>query len=756
MKVSNVKKSVKTANRIGIVTSIAMSLVVANVLFTMVSGTHYRSGVNVLETLKSGSGYKEQIIQANRGNIYDRNQGLIAQDLESYNLELVIDKNRINESKEPAYVVDVQDTAQKLAPILASDVTTQQQVQSLIETRILEGSENKQFQVEFRPYSNDLSKKQKEDIEALNLPGISFSKSIKRVYPTDVFASQLIGFTKTEVKDNKEITVGAMGLESYFNDNLTGRDGKIVYQSDSSGYKLPNTEKTDVVPLNGDDIYTTLDRDAQLVLEKALEDTLNSNQAHYAWGIVMEAKTGKILAQAGYPTFSLTSKEAVGYNGENASNQATNYNNLPSEHVFEIGSVMKVFTYAAAMNEGVYRGSDTFRSGSAIIDWVGNNKVGRVDSLTPGKTPLHVVNDAEGKDRGTITFDQGLIYSTNTGIMSLLTHYLEVPKFIEYLNKFKLFEPVDIYGITDYSGTLNDNPFDQLMLGFGQGGSVNSYQIMQAATAIFGDGTMLKPYVIDKIVDLNTGKVKYQGKKEEVGKPITKETAVQMQQLLRQVVDDPNGTAHGYQMSDITMMAKTGTGQIYSEDGKGYQSDVYTSSILAAAPAENPEIIVYYAFESSNIKYYNRDYLKSIVRESITSLNRYQKKNEPTDANAVENGDFVEYRMPGLVNHSIDYVNQKLEQFNVRKQFIGDGTNIIAQFPSENETIISNQNIFLLSDGVTIKMPDMSGWSRKDVSVFAKYAGINVKYTGKGRVVQQSIPIETPLNRNDQLEIQLE
>lgn len=755
MKLMDVKRSARTSSRIGIILGIIVTLVISNVLFTMITGEHFRSGENIL-SMKSGSGYTTQKIIAERGHIYDRSGEAIAQDIESYDLFAYIDENRVNASDEPVYVSDFDKTSKELAPILEKDPTKVAAVTTTLKDILSGAKTSGSTQTEFGSYGKNLSAADKLAIDNLKLPGLDFTKSISRTYPAGMFASQLIGYT---TYDKNNDLVGKTGLEAYFDKELKGSNGEVVYQTDSSQNKLPNNQKNIKIPKNGDDVYLTLDKDTQLALEKALTDTMKTNSAQYAWGIVMEAKTGRILAQAGYPSYDLNTREGV---DENAYN-------IPSQRPFEPGSIMKVFTYAAAMNEGVYDGNAMFRSKDAYIYYDENNKPFRSDTIIPGAKLVTTISDAQGRDNGIVSYDTGFIRSLNTGITSLLTHYLDVDTNVEYFRKFKLFDPVDIYGVDEIAGTLNtpeynpDNPaaspLDKMVLGYGQSSRNNSYEIMQAATAIFGDGTLIKPYIVDKIVDPNTGETTYQGKSEKLGNPITPETAKKMQALMRQVVEDPKGTAHPYQMEDVTMMAKTGTGQLTIPGEVGYSEDIYTSSILAAAPAENPEIIVYYAFEGSDIINYNRDYFKDIVRESLASLNKYNNTASTIeiDPNSIdETTGTTQYTMPALVNHSLDYVKQKLNGYDLKVHFIGDGSNVISQFPLENGKLLSKQNIFLLTDGTNIAMPNMSEWSRKDVATFAQFVGLKVTYKGSGRVVKQSLNENTPIKKGDQLLVELE
>ncbi|NBK96570.1 MAG: penicillin-binding protein [Erysipelotrichia bacterium] len=718
----------KRVIKIMIFFSIIMTLVVSNVLFTMISGEHFRSGKNVL-AFNSSDNIVQEIVSANRGSIYDRNKEVIAQDIKAYNLLAIVDENRVNASDEPAHVVDVDKTAEALAPILEVEADKLKKI-------LNDAIKAKQYQTEFTPYGKRLSAQQKEDIEALKLPGLEFVESSDRVYPIGTLASQMIGYAQYDY--DEERIKGVMGIEQFYDDELAGSDGKISYQKDSTGYYLPKTKKVLKNAENGNDIYLTIDKNVQLAVEKALSETMETNSAEKAWCVVMEAKTGKVLAQAGYPTFDLNDRSEI-----------KEFTNLPSEFGFEPGSVMKPFVIAGAMEDGVYNGSATFPSHATSMGLDANGNLAYVNEGS--NNWLITVNDAEGKDYGTISYDEGLIRSTNTVIANLFINYFNVNRNIEYLKKFGFFDYLNIDGLMETKGLLNTQSVtDKITLGFGQGSQVSAYQLIEAYSALFGDGCTVKPYVIDKIVNPNTGKTTYKGKSQKSEQIISADTAKQVQALLKRVVDEPYGTAHSYQMSDVSMMAKTGTGEI-AVDGR-YSRSIFTSSIMAAAPAENPEVIVYYAFQSGNIKNYDRSFFKEIVREALLAVSGYENANTNESATVAN---FNTFTMPSLVNHSTTYAQEKLAPYTSNVVYIGDGSTIISQYPNADTSTISSQKIFLLTDGVNITMPNMSGWTRKDVKLFAKLSNISIETNGSGAVVSQSVAEGTIINNDSKVSVEL-
>ena len=338
----------------GIFTVIAvLSLVVViNVFVVTIGGVHMRSGTNILAS-KEGSQERQETLPARRGYIRDRNGSIIAQDQDTYTIKAVLSKDRTGAY---AYVDNKEFTAAALAPILGMSEEEIMNYLNLQDQGVYEtllGEKGKGLTIE-----------QKEAIEAIEytpdpnkkypgLPGIEFDKTTTRFYSPGKFASNLLGFANYD--EEQQRIVGQIGIEAFQDAVLKGSDGLVTYQKDALGYKLPGTEKTEKAAVNGNDVYLTLDKDVQSALEVALQSTMEANGAERAWGVIMEVETGKILAWAGYPTFDLNKRNIE------------SYVDLPSMYVFEPGSVMKPFAYAAAMDAGVYKGDDTVFTGRFCI-----------------------------------------------------------------------------------------------------------------------------------------------------------------------------------------------------------------------------------------------------------------------------------------------------------------------------------------------------------------------------------------------------
>ena len=267
-------------------------------------------------------------IDARRGTIYDRNGEVIAEDRSSYSLIAILDKKMSPDPKKPNHVIDLEKTATELAKYI--DLK-----ESEIYTILKTGKDKERFQVEFGAAGRDISLTTKEEIEDLKLPGISFTRSMKRFYPNGVFASHVIGYAENQLNEKKgNETVGVMGVEKSLNSLLTGKDGYYQFESDIWGYLLPNGDEKITPAQNGKSVYLTIDRKIQIILEDALNKVSEELNPKKMMAIVANAKTGEILAMGQRPTFNPETKEGLNESWYNESIE------LP----FEQGSTMKIFT----------------------------------------------------------------------------------------------------------------------------------------------------------------------------------------------------------------------------------------------------------------------------------------------------------------------------------------------------------------------------------------------------------------------------
>lgn len=712
------KRSNKTLRFVyGIALAIIL-LVIVNVFLVTIGKYHLRSGTSLDSYLESVSTVNETIY-AQRGKIFDTNGEVVAQDTTTYDIICYLSKDRKGNGNTPAYIDDPLYTAKALSIILGMDESTV--------FRYL--SQEGLYQTELGPLGRNLSEETKNEILSYpGIHGIGFKESSKRVYPKkDDFAPYLIGFAQSNEKGK---VIGKMGLEAYLNDELSGTDGSHIYQMSKQGYILPGMYEEYHQETNGLDVYTTIDTSIQEALADSFDEIVTKNNASKAWGSVVEINTGKILAWGQTPGFDPNELEIE------------DYLNTGTQFPYEPGSVFKSIIYSAAMDLGVYNGDATFNSETYCFSSHGNTPYRTFSSDNYG-----CITNAAGKSWGEISFDYGLIYSSNVATMTLLEQYVGTQNFIDYVIKFGFFQNVETDGIEEVRGVKNYfYPAEKLSLTFGQGSSVTMLQLIQAYTAIFGNGEMLKPYYIDKIVDPETNEIVYQGQRTVVGSPIKEETARKMQQLLARVVSDKVGTAKPYGIEEVNIMAKTGTSEI-SLIGQGYSSTDSITSVMMAFPAENPKYMLYYAYVSP-YDYYN--HLNSSVINELTKR-VVILTNSGVSPIQVNEKKYETYTMENLTNISVDEAVEKLNDKAVEIIIVGNGEQVIGQYPKETSTYYSNSKVFLKTNGNEIVIPDFKGWTRKDVVTYWNLSGIPIVIDGYGVVYEQSIMPYSIVNSDDEL-----
>lgn len=719
-----------TIREISLVTLGACVLLASNVFYVTIGKMHFRSGTNLSPYIDNANVITETT-KALRGNIYDSNNNIIAQDSRTYNIFCILDKSRPAIDGQVAYVQDKETTAEVLSKCLRMDYET-----------VMEYLNLDVYQTELGVYGRQISKSVKDEIESYNLPGIEFTDSVQRVYPIGQFSSNLIGYAQS---DESGTTVGQMGLELYLDSYLQGQDGSRTYQVDKDGYVLPGMKETIVSATNGNNVYLTLNSDIQTSLEEAFKQTTELFDVKRVWGGAMEINTGKVIAWGQYPTFNPNTLENI-----------PDYNDFGSQLPYEPGSTLKTFVWAAAMNEGKYNG-DTLTDGNQYCFYSdGNNNPIR----TYSEDNYGCITNAYGNRYGQVSYDYGLAMSLNTVAVAIQNEAITPATHLEYMKKFGFFQTVDTDGINDNPGTLNFTwPGEKATLSYGHGSTVTMLQMLQAYSAICGDGRMIKPYFVESIRDYyDSNKIIYQAETQVASQPITEETAKQMQSLLSDVVNKDGMTGMYYRIPECKVLGKTGT-TVVASDGGYESSSTSIYSAMLALPAEKPQVILYYAFEAKEdrMAHYHTEPVTSVLRKIALT---YGFTNDESDGeNEVANepvSDIKTNDMPNLINHTVDYANKKLEGTDANIIVLGDGESVIDQFPKENGTFMTGQRIFLITDKSEFTMPDLKGWTRKDVAGLWAVTGIGFQLKGEGKVVSQSIPPNTKVSQGSEIVVEFE
>ena len=663
------------------------------------------------------------ILPASRGNIYDSNGTILAQNVSSYTVIAYLDESRTGNSKTPLHVVDKETTAKKLSEVLGKD---EDDLLYLLKTF----SEQGKYQVEL---AHGITEMNKEAIENLNLPGIDFVENYKRYYPNGDFASYVIGYAKTNenvetdedgyTKVTYEID-GELGIEAKYNDLLKGKDGYLSYQSDRFGYKIPDTKETRIEATNGANIYLTLDSNIQRFLETAVKAVNSEYKPDWMMITVMDAKTGDILGTASTPSFDPNIRDI------------TNYESPLVTYLYEPGSTMKTYTYMCAIEKGTYDGSATYESGSIevegtkISDWNG------------------------GRGWGTVTYDKGYEYSSNVAITNILQKFIDKDDLKSCLESYGFGSYTNIELPREMLGNIEFNyPVEVAAAGFGQGITTTAIQHLRALSMISNEGRMLSPHIVDKIIDPNTGKTIYESKTEQSDQVVSVSTVNKIRELMYNTVNgtDVGTTGSAYKTDSTVVIGKTGTAQIYDNETGGYLKDSngYIYSFSGMFPASDPQYIIYAAIKRPNVG--SSSVLAKQVKSVIENIVKYRNLQDDTGKNTNVKSLTVE----SYKNKKIDEVIQSLEDYKLNIIKMGSGDYIIDQYPLKGEKIISGDKFFIKTNSDTYTMPSIIGWSKKDVQTLCNMLDISCTFNGYGYVTSQSINEGTTLNNDLKLDVAL-
>ena len=659
--------------------------------------------INIQE-LASKRTTKTTILKANRGTIFDNSSNVLAQDVSSYTLIAYLDSTRTTDPDNPNHVVDKENTALVLSALLEMEYET---VLSYL-------NKENVYQTEFGVKGRGLTELEKDTILAANLPGIDFIETTKRYYPYGQFLSYLIGYAKMDEEGN---IIGEMGIEKSYNEELTGTNGKTVYQKDLQGYKIAGTKELTEEKVDGDNIYLTIDNNIQFFLEEAITKSSSKYEFDELDIIVANAKTGEVLGYATNPSFDPNIRDIENYLDPNSS------------IAFEPGSTMKIYTYMAALEAGVYKGSDTYKSGSFT---------------TKDKT---VISDWNKVGWGVITYDQGFIYSSNTAVVNLMDKYLDSDTLKTYLKRLGFGSKVGLNLPNEVSGKIDFKYETEVFnAAFGQGITTTPIQHIKALTTISNDGELLKPYIIKKIEKSNGEVIEYE--RTSLGRVASSKTIEYMKNLMWHTVNDPDGAGHAYYIEGYDIIGKTGTAQIASTNGEGYLTGdkEVIRSIALMFPKDDPEIIIYGAVKRSTTVSSLSEPVKEIIQNIAKYYNIY---NEPEDE-ATSNKEIKNY-----INEETETVKEELQSMNITPIILGSGDVITDQYPI-NTTISSSEKVFLITNQTDYVLPDLTGYSRSDLETLFTFLNISYTIKGNGYLKSQSIKSGTKITPDMHIEVVLE
>ena len=589
-----------------------------------------------LNTLASELWSRNLTVQADRGKILDRNGKVIVDNVTTVGLYLV-----------PSQILNKEEVARTLSEILG--VSYEEMMKHVSKKTSIE---------RVHPEGRNLYFEIADKINSYNYDGVYLLKESKRDYKYKNVLSHVIGYTGI---DNQ----GLSGLELKYDKELTGKNGSIKYFSDGKGKRLSMPEIYSE-PENGNDIKLTIDLDIQLSLENELSNAYTKYEAEGAIGLVMNPKTGEILAMSSYPSF-----EPANY--KEYSTEVIN-RNLAIWSNFEPGSTFKIVTLAAAINEGkVNIFEDHFYDTGKV----------KVANAT-----LHCW---KRKGHGDQTYVQVVENSCNPGFVSL-GQKLGKELLFKYITELGFGKKTGIDLNGEGTGILfkmdKIGPVELATSAFGQGISVTPIQQVTAVSSIVNGGSLYVPYVVSEVGDRSISPTI---KRRNV---ISKETSDVVKYALESVV--ANGSGRNAYIENYRVGGKTGTAQKVGSDGR-YMSGNYILSFIGFMPANDPEFVIYIALDHpKGVTQYGGVVSAPIARNVLKDIiSIYDLKEDVSGLPKVYRWDDIKYVMiPDVIGKTKKDARKLLNGFNI--EFVGDGDKVIDTSPSVNSRTKEGSTIKVL------------------------------------------------------------
>ncbi len=647
-------------------------------------------------------------VSAKRGNIVDRNGEVLAQSSTADTVLLYPQK--IASSKDKALA---QTIATKLAPILEME-----------EAAILEKAQDKTKSEVW--LKRQITAEQADAIRALNLTGVGFIVDTKRYYPKGDFLTQVLGFTSVDGE-------GIEGLEAYYNKYLAGTNGELRAQTDVKGNEIAFGEEYYMPATNGYTLNLTVDYAIQSFVEKAAADAFAQYNPKSIMCVAMNPQTGEILA--------LCNKQSYD-NNTPPRDDTTLLNELTRNRVLtdanDPGSIFKVFTLAASLNEGLTNENETFTCNGSI----------EVQGTRIRCTSSH----------GTISVTTGLAKSCNVVFVNLGLR-LGTQRMYKYLNAFGFGRKTGVDMAAEASGIVipeaQVKEGDLARIGFGQSISSTTIQTLNAFCSVVNGGKLLKPYIVKTVTD-GDGKVVMENKTTVVSNPISEETSSRMRKLLKNVVTDGSGK-QSY-ITGYTIGGKTGTAQKYDESGQ--VKTTHLSSFIAFAPVEGAQIaILFQVDEAQTASDYGSvvaaPYVGQILKDTLQYL-KVQPSNAEQDTQEKAVG-----QVPSVLNLSQAEATAKLQQEGYLVVVNGSGTRVSTQTPVAGVTLQKGETVTITLTAASpsaeelTKVPNLIGKTKAQAQELLTNAGLTWYFHGTGKVTWQSKKADTQVPKNTEIRMEL-
>ena len=734
-------ENVRRANRIIQTRSFVLMLLMGVVMFVLLFFRLFDLQITRHEELQ-GKAVNQQtrrtVVTANRGTIYDAGGNILAisSSAETIILSPLEIDNAVNDTEDPVSWTK-ESLAAGLAEILGKDA-------SAIRKRM--DNVKSQYEVIQLRADEDTAAKVRSYVDENKIAGVHLVADTKRYYPYGSLAAQVIGFVGDE-------NTGLYGLEAYYEKELEGQSGLVISSKDQAENDMLYTYEQYFAAKNGSDLTLTLDTTIQYYLEKGIESMVDKfSAANGASGIVMDAKTGGVLAMASYPNYDLndfltvsdqTLQERI-ERGEStvADMQLLQWRNKALNDTYEPGSTFKILTLSAALEEGVVDKTTTVNCGGSV----------NISGYT-----IHCSNK---NGHGLQTLVQSVGNSCNP---AFINYGLRIgsEKFYEYMRSFGLMNTTGIDLGGEAVGVFAaDSSFTQLDLAcyaFGQNFTVTPLALIAAQAACVNGGYLHTPYLVERIAD-SDGNVTYRHDDTPVRQVISEQTSATVRECLEYVV--ASGTGKNGQVAGYRIGGKTGTAD------KGQTGDVVVS-FLCFAPADDPQVIMLITMDTPSRAtgtYVSGGNMVAPTASTVMAEILPYLGVEPSYSAEELLG--MDTTVPNVIGMSVEEAKAKLKDRALSYKIVGDGETITDQTPAGGAIIPGKSSVILYageekSTGKCV-VPHLIGKTPSEANTTATAAGLLIRFSGTTgsesssvRVLSQSIDEGTEVEAGTVITVQL-
>ena len=734
-------ESIRRANRIIQSRTFALMLIMGILMFVLLFFRLYDLQITRHEELQ-GKAVSQQtrrtVVTASRGTIYDASGNILAISASAETIilsPLEIDQAVNSKTTPVSWTKD--SLAAGLADILGKDAAS-------IRKR-MENTESQYEVIQLRA-EEDVAARVRAYVDENDIVGVHLVADSKRYYPYGSLAAQVIGFVGTD-------NTGLYGLEAYYEEELEGQSGLVISAKDKAENDMLYTYEQYFAARDGGDLTLTLDATIQYYLEKGMESMLDKfSAANGAAGVVLNAKTGGIMAMASYPNYDLndfltvsdqTLQERI-ERGENtlAEMQLLQWRNKALNDTYEPGSTFKILTLAAALEEGVIDMNTTVNCSGFV----------NISNYT-----IHCSNKA---GHGLQTLVQTVGNSCNPAFISYGLK-LGNTAFYEYMRSFGLMEGtgIDLGGEADsiFADPASFTQLDLACYAFGQNFNVTPIALITAQAACVNGGYLRTPYLVERITDSN-GSVTYQHDSTPIRQVVSEETSATVRECLEYVV--ASGTGKNGQVAGYRVGGKTGTAD------KGQTGDVVVS-FLCFAPADDPQVIMLLTLDTpsrSTGTYVSGGNMVAPTASSIMSEVLPYLGVEPSYSAEELLG--MDTTVPNVIGMSVEEAKTRLGERGLSYKINGDGDTITDQTPAGGAIIPGKSAVILYAgtDKSTAKctVPHLIGKTPSEANTAATGAGLFIRFSGTTgsessavRVLSQSIEAGAEVEAGTVITVQL-